>query len=149
MTTPDTPGPTGREPETGADIVPLDAARAARPALPGPGPDDDPAPGAVLDGEVVRVDQPGGHDGHDWLATLAGPAAPRHPVTPPWLRSRQEAAAVARWVSAHYLHVTGYHAVRLPKYGGKLAARSPRGLARLAGGLVRWMFDLEGHPVRM
>jgi S-DNA-T family DNA segregation ATPase FtsK/SpoIIIE len=54
-----------------------------------------------------------------------------------------------KWVLAHYLHVTGYHAVRAPVYGAKLAARSPRGLARLVSGLVRWTFDIEGQPVRL
>jgi S-DNA-T family DNA segregation ATPase FtsK/SpoIIIE len=131
----------------GADVVSLDAARAARPAVPDPSqPPDTGAP--ALDGEIVRVDQPGRHRG-DWRAELAARSAHRRPVIPAWLRSRQEAATTAKWVLAHCLHVTGYHAVRTPVYAAKLAARSPRGLARLVSGMVRWTFDAEGQPVRV
>jgi DNA segregation ATPase FtsK/SpoIIIE, S-DNA-T family len=66
-----------------------------------------------------------------------------------WLRSRREALTTLKWVSGHYLHVGGYHATRVPKYGAKLTVRTPRGLARVAAGMTRWMLDLEGHPVRM
>ena len=135
--------------ESGGEVVSLEAARAARPA---PAPDDGErrsAPTApVLEGEVVRVDQPGDVPG-DWLARLAAQARERRPIVHPALRSRAEAAKAVRWITAHYAHVTAYHLTRTPKYGGKLAVRAPRGAARLAGGLLRWAFDLEGHPVRV
>jgi S-DNA-T family DNA segregation ATPase FtsK/SpoIIIE len=102
----------------------------------------------VLEGTIVRVDQPG-HNHGDWLTGLAASARERRPVIHPVLRSRAEAAAAAKWIGRHYAHVTAYHAVRLPLYGGRVAVRAPGGLARLAAGTVRWTFDLEGRPVRM
>lgn len=147
----------------GADVVSLDAARAARPGSADDGhaapPLDavtaaagDPGGGAttdvpVLEGEVVRVDQPG--PAGDWLADLAARARQRRPILHPALRSRKDALDTARWVAAHYAHVFAYHLVRLPLMAAKLCVYTPRGLARLTGGLVRWAFDLEGHPVRM
>ena len=102
----------------------------------------------MLEGEVVRVDQPG-PDRADWLADLAARTKDRRPIIHPALRSRREAAATARWVAAHYRHVSLYHLVRVPKYGAKLAVRAPRGFTRTVSGLTRWAYDLEGHPVRM
>jgi S-DNA-T family DNA segregation ATPase FtsK/SpoIIIE len=165
--------------DPGGEVVDLDTARASRPAAddasapadrdasrgsahdtsahaPAPGdasrPDEPPADDdGVLDGTVVvRVDQPGHarRDG-EWLARLAGAAAHRRPIIHPVLKSRAEAAATAQWVAAHYAHVSGYHATRTPKYAARLMFRAPRGAARLAGGLHRWAFDLEGHPVRV
>jgi S-DNA-T family DNA segregation ATPase FtsK/SpoIIIE len=164
MATPATPGQpddTGRR----ADVVPIDHVRAARPApditpdapadtVPDAAPDTmadtsaDAGPD-VIEGRVVRVDQPHPAVPGDWLADLAARAADRRPVIPAWARSRAEAAATARWVGQHYAHVSAFHTARLPLYSGRLAARSPRGLARLIAGLARWTFDLEGHPVRM
>ena len=138
------------DPGDGAQVVSLDAARATHPAPESTPPGDD-SPAAdvpVLEGEVVRVDQPGTEPG-DWLADLATRSRDRRPIVHPALRSRREAAATAKWVVTHYLHVTLYHLTRVPKYASKLAVRAPRGLARLMSGMVRWTFDLEGHPVRV
>jgi S-DNA-T family DNA segregation ATPase FtsK/SpoIIIE len=149
----------------GAQVVSLDAAREGRaapaaagngghgspPSIAAPvaadGPDQ-PGPEPVLEGTVVRVDQPG-NDRPDWLADLANRARERRPVIPPALRSRREALATLRWAGTHYAHVSAYHLVRVPKYAAKLAVRAPRGAARLTGGIIRWTWDLEGHPVRM
>jgi S-DNA-T family DNA segregation ATPase FtsK/SpoIIIE len=136
-------------------VVSLDAARAAHPtpdtttdAAPATDPDMT-ADTEVLEGKVVRVDEPGPAVSGDWVADLAARAADRRPIIPPWLRSRSEAADTLKWIAAHYAHVTGYHATRMPKYGGRLTVRAPRGLIRLVAGLTRWTFDIEGHPVRM
>ncbi|GAA2803407.1 cell division protein FtsK [Nonomuraea dietziae] len=135
----------------GAEVVPIESARAGRHPYQTPAPDEahpDEADGPlVLHGHVVRVDQPGGDA--DWLARLEVQARERRPIVPLWLRSRSEAASVLKWVSRHYLHVTGYHLTRTPKYGLKLAARAPRGAVWLAGGMVRWTFDWEGEPARL
>jgi S-DNA-T family DNA segregation ATPase FtsK/SpoIIIE len=141
MATLNTPGP-DRD-DGGGDVVSLDAARATHPAADTP-PEDAP----VLEGDVVRVDQPG-PDRADWLAELARRAKDRRPIIHPVLRSRREAVATIRWVTAHYRHVSLYHLVRVPKYGAKLAVRAPRGFTRVVGGLNRWAFDLEGYQVRM
>jgi S-DNA-T family DNA segregation ATPase FtsK/SpoIIIE len=168
------PGQTGTGPRPSGEVVDLDtwtrrpagidasalierdasrgSAQDASAAAPGdaspaePGADDDALDGTV----VVRVDQPGRarRDG-EWLARLADAAAHRRPIIHPVLKSRAEAAATAKWVAAHYAHVGGYHATRTPKYAARLALRSPRGASRLIGGLHRWAFDMEGHPVRV
>ncbi|WP_197048522.1 hypothetical protein [Streptosporangium roseum] len=137
-----------------AEVVSIDSARDRRhpypptaPAETGPTADA-PTGGPVLEGEVVRVDAPGEVD-RDWLADLAVKAKDRRPIVPLWLRSRSEALSTLKWVGAHYAYVAGYQATRTPKYAAKLAARSPRGAARLIRGAVRWTFDLEGEPVRL
>ena len=144
MTTLNTPDQDdSRDTERGAEVVSLDAARAPQAA-----PDTAATDGPALEGEVVRVDK-SATEPADWLADLSARARDRRPIVPPWLRSRREALATVKWVAGHYMHVSGYHATRTPKYGAKLAVRTPRGLVRLVSGTVRWTFDLEGHPVRM
>ncbi|WP_053174816.1 hypothetical protein [Nonomuraea sp. SBT364] len=136
----------------GADIVHLDTARAGRhPYRPDDPEPSSPAPAAdrpTLEGQVIRVDQPGKVDS-DWRAELEAKVRTRRPVVPLWLRSRTEALQTLGWLGKHYAHVAGYQLTRTPMYAGRLAFRSPRGLARLAGGMVRWTFDLEGEPVRV
>jgi S-DNA-T family DNA segregation ATPase FtsK/SpoIIIE len=153
MTDLNTPRPEDTE---DARVVPFAVPRPRRAPDDGPatgpdtGPDSSPdtAPdGAVLEGNVIRVDQPG-HDRPDWLADLAARTRDRRPIIHPALRSRREALATARWLAGHYRHVSLYHLARVPKYAGKLAVRSPRGFTRTVSGLTRWAWDLEGYPVR-
>jgi DNA segregation ATPase FtsK/SpoIIIE, S-DNA-T family len=75
-------------------------------------------------------------------------AAERRPILPAWLRSRAELAGVSRWAAGYAAHTSGYHLARSPVYAGRLAARAPRGAARVLAGWLRWLFDLEGEPVR-
>ncbi|MFI6887987.1 cell division protein FtsK [Streptosporangium canum] len=131
----------------GAEVVSLDTARERRhPYPPTPAaPEQDPR---VLQGEVIRVDLPGGVD-RDWRAELEEKNRTRRPVVPLWLRSRTEAIETLTWAGEYGAYVAGYQLSRTPLYAGRLAARSPRGLARLIYGMVRWTFDLEGEPVRL
>ncbi|MFC6083706.1 P-loop NTPase family protein [Sphaerisporangium aureirubrum] len=139
-----------------AEVVHLDTVRAGRHPYPPAadttahtGPATAPrADGPLLEGDVVRVDQPGG-ERRDWLTDLEEKARTRRPIVPLWLRSRTEAVHILRWVGVHYAHVAGYQVTRTPLYAGRMAVRSPRGFARLVGGMVRWTFDLEGEPVRV
>ncbi|MEV4457344.1 cell division protein FtsK [Microbispora sp. NPDC049633] len=94
------------------------------------------------------MDQPGG-ERRDWLTELEERARTRRPIVPLWLRSRNDALDTLRWVGRHSAYVAAFQVTRAPLYAGRLAARSPRGLARLAGGMVKWTFDLEGEPVRL
>ncbi|MGH4020512.1 MAG: cell division protein FtsK, partial [Pseudonocardiaceae bacterium] len=73
----------------------------------------------------------------------------RRPLLPAWARSRAELVATGRWVAAHHAHVGAYHALRTPKYAALLAWRAPRGVARALAGVGRWVFDLEGLPIRL
>jgi S-DNA-T family DNA segregation ATPase FtsK/SpoIIIE len=75
-------------------------------------------------------------------------AAQRRPILPPWLCSRTELAALARWAARYLAHTSAYHLTRSPAYAGRLAARAPRGVARLLAGWLRWLLDLEAEPVR-
>jgi DNA segregation ATPase FtsK/SpoIIIE, S-DNA-T family len=75
-------------------------------------------------------------------------AAQRRPIVPAWLRSRAELAALARWAAGYVAHTSAYHLTRGPAYLGRLAARAPRGAARLLAGWLRWLLDLEAEPVR-
>src|SRR6266536_184958 len=74
--------------------------------------------------------------------------ATRRPIVPPWARSRQELVGRTRWAAGLATHYGTYHATRSPKYAGRLVARAPRGAGRVLRGLVRWLLDLEGEPVR-
>jgi S-DNA-T family DNA segregation ATPase FtsK/SpoIIIE len=73
----------------------------------------------------------------------------RQPVLPAWARSRAELAQTGRWVAGHYAHVAGYHALRTPKYATTLGLRAPVGATRAIKSGVRWVFDIEGLPVRL
>jgi DNA segregation ATPase FtsK/SpoIIIE, S-DNA-T family len=75
-------------------------------------------------------------------------AAQRRPILPAWARSRAELGEMAGWAVGFAAHTSAYHLARTPTYAGKLLARAPRGTARLAGGWLRWLLDLEGEPVR-
>ncbi|MBY8872877.1 cell division protein FtsK [Micromonospora sp. PLK6-60] len=136
------------DPPTGpdAEVVDLDAARSRRQPTAAPDddsdPDDDrPEGGPVLVDSVEAQRRP--------RFSLAGfRDAERVPILPGWLRSRAEFARNLTWAGGFAAHAAGYHALRLPKYAGRIAWRAPRGLARLVSGYGRWLFDLEGEPVR-
>ncbi|TMR99102.1 FtsK/SpoIIIE domain-containing protein [Nonomuraea basaltis] len=102
----------------------------------------------VLEGAVVLVDQAHRPEPTDLLAELAARRRERQPLVPLWLRSRADALQVLKWQAEHTGYVLAYHALRAPRYAAKLAARSPAGAWRLLVALVRWLFDLEGRPVR-
>ena len=129
MTELNTPGPEDTE---DARVVPFAVPRPRR------APDDDPATapdtgpdtppdvmgdGPVLEGNVIRVDQPG-HDRPDWLADLAARTRDRRPIIHPALRSRREALATARWLAEHYRHVSLLPPGPRPEVRGQ--ARRPR-----------------------
>ncbi|MFI7598415.1 cell division protein FtsK [Actinoplanes sp. NPDC049681] len=81
--------------------------------------------------------------------TLAGfRDATRVPIVPSWLRSAREFGANVAWATGFGLHSLVYHGLRIPKYAVKLAVRAPRGFARICHGYNRWLWDLEGEPVR-
>lgn len=72
----------------------------------------------------------------------------RAPVIPSWLKSKRALASTLRWGIGYAGHAAGFHAVRLPVYGGKLIVRSPRGFGRTVRLWWRWTWDAEGAPVR-
>jgi S-DNA-T family DNA segregation ATPase FtsK/SpoIIIE len=76
-------------------------------------------------------------------------SAQRRPIVPPWARSAGELRATLAWVALHYAHTGVYHGVRIPKYAGRLVARTPRGTARALTTTARWVADAESRPVRV
>lgn len=102
----------------------------------------------VLEGRVVPVDQPRESGPVNLIAELAARRQERSPLVPVWLRSRADALQVLKWQAEHTGYVLAYHTLRIPKYAAKLLARTPAGAWRLLVELVRWLFDLEGRPVR-
>ena len=74
--------------------------------------------------------------------------ATRVPIVPSWLKSGAEFGRSLAWAAGFGLHSLTYHGLRTPKYGVKLAVRAPRGFGRICRGYNRWLWDLEGEPVR-
>lgn len=72
----------------------------------------------------------------------------RRPIVPAWLRSREDAAAGARFVARHGAHVAGYHLTRSPKYAARLVTRAPVGGLRAGMNALAWWWDREGAPLR-
>ncbi|WP_244893983.1 cell division protein FtsK [Planobispora rosea] len=145
---PDRPPLTGDD-APGAEVVSLEAARERRHPYPPASEQDAPEPEVpVLEGEVIRVDQPGEAE-RDWRSELADKNRTRRPIVPLWLRSRREAIETLKWAGEYAAYLSGYQLARTPLYATRLTLRAPRGLARLVYGMVRWTFDLEGEPVRM
>src|SRR6266545_2139833 len=128
----------GATPQPGQAATPAQAAGTA-----GPGDTDSTAeeggPVLVDSPQTQRQPRPG-------LSGLR--AARRRPIVPAWARSRAELAEVARWAAGFATHTSAYHLARTPTYASRLLARTPRGAARVTGGWVRWLLDLEGEPVR-
>lgn len=116
----------------GADVIDLGKARAQRQGF-----DIDDEHDEIGD-EPIPVDLPAPQS-----------SAERRPIVPKWLRSRAEAAAMARWIIGHYTHVGAYHLARIPLYAGRLVFRAPRGLVRSVAATSRWASDAEGLPVRL
>nr|WSX78224.1 cell division protein FtsK [Streptomyces sp. NBC_00899] len=108
-----------------------------------------PHPEEVQDdpGTPLLVDKPApGPTGPRLMDRVRG--VKRRPVVPAWLRTRQEFRDAGRGVAAYAGHVTAYHAVRAPWYALRLTLRAPRGAARFVGGVLRWLVDAEGEPLR-
>lgn len=125
--------------EDGAAVVDLDKARTERRPSTDPDVEDDP-------GVYVDAPAPKGDTVAERWATAR--AAKRRPIIPAWAKSKAELLTGSKWLGQHVAHTLGYHAVRSPLYGAKLAARAPLGTTRLVGGVYRWVSDAEGRPVR-
>ncbi|MFI8425092.1 cell division protein FtsK [Streptomyces sp. NPDC085479] len=132
-----------RSADGGAEVVDLGKARAARETTTPAAAEAEPEEAT---GRLV-VDQPTpAATGPGYLGRLA--SAKRRDVVPVWLRSTSELRTAAGWVARHYAHTVGYHALRTPVYALRLALQSPVGAARFIGGVIRWVADREGEPVR-
>lgn len=79
------------------------------------------------------------------LPARVGTGQDRRPIIPPWLRSREDAEAVARWALRHGAYTTTFHATRLPKYVGKVGVYAPAGAVRVTYRLARWAMAEEGN----
>lgn len=114
----------------------------------------DPSDIEVLDEDAEHVERVDSQveqwaDQSEWLSRIATAQESAQPVIPLWLRDRQEAEQVLRWVASYYAHVAAYQATRSPLYMLRLMGRSPRGLGRLVRGWARWAFDTEARELRL
>lgn len=109
-------------------------------------PADDPEAHEPDDPDAVPVDPP------PLPASALGPVwereTDRRPVLPAWVTDPATRQAAARWAWNHTLHTASFHAVRVPVYCGRLAARSPRGLGRTIVAVLRWTIDADSAGLR-
>lgn len=69
----------------------------------------------------------------------------RQPIVPAWLRGKKNMLATVRWVFNQAVYVVAFHALRLPKYVGKVAVYAPVGAVRMVTKVVRWAAAEEGN----
>ena len=73
----------------------------------------------------------------------------RRPVIPGWVAEPETRKSAVTWAARHAAHHVAFHAVRLPKYLTRTAACAPRGLMLAVYHGWRWVFDREGHELRV
>lgn len=101
------------------------------------------------DGYTVPVDQPMPHEDTSLYDSLRRTReAGRRPIVPPWARRARNWLALMLWALDYAAYTVGYHALRVPLYGLRLAIRAPRGLGRTLAAVRRWVLDVEGRPLR-
>ena len=152
------PEPLSSEPESrDARVIPIGLGYrpAATPGAPrlsppaGQGVDQDtdlPVTGEVVDVEPVDLPEVAADTG-TWLDQRRAYLDDAPAIIPSYLRSADEFAQAARWITAYYAHIFAFHATRLPIYLLRLVARSPRGAARLLVRWARWVSDAEARPL--
>lgn len=127
--------------QSGPDTA-ADTDTPAAPAAPKPestdnaeDPDIDPS------GPPVMVDPPN-------LPDPTRAALKRRPVLAEWAKGWDAFKPAARGVAGHYWYLARFHGVRVPTlYAGRLALRSPRGLARLIRQTWRFVIDHHSHQL--
>jgi DNA segregation ATPase FtsK/SpoIIIE, S-DNA-T family len=135
--------------DPGADVLNLDEVRARRRgSAPVDGDDtDDVADDDDFDHETTTDDQVSQGvpvDSADDIPRAAFGQV-RKPILPGWASTIPQLRATVRH-SLHYAgYVVAYHAVRSPKYAGKLAVYAPYGAVTSIGRAVRWATAEEGN----
>ncbi|GAA3352090.1 hypothetical protein [Saccharopolyspora gregorii] len=94
--------------------------------------------------EPTTVDQPSKVEPGSALVR----AEKRLPILPAWAKDAEEFRTAAKWALGYAGHTAGFHAVRCPVYVARVVARVPAGTWRLLSGLLHWVTDAEGRPVR-
>ncbi|MHA6762018.1 cell division protein FtsK [Streptacidiphilus sp. PAMC 29251] len=72
----------------------------------------------------------------------------RRPIVPAWLRTRTEFTTAAAHTASRMGYATAFHTLRTPYYGIRLAGTAPRGAVRFLSATNKWVWDLEGAPLR-
>src|SRR5690554_6466307 len=153
------PGKLSPEPESrDARVIPMPVGLGYRPAATPGAPrlappadldidqDADQAIGEAIDVEPADPPEVAADTG-TWLDQRRAYLEEAPDILPPYLRSAEEFAQAARWITAYYAHIFAFHATRLPIYLLRLVARSPRGAARLLVRWARWVSDAEARPL--
>ncbi|WP_241883060.1 cell division protein FtsK [Frankia sp. KB5] len=147
---PDLPDDTDLTGEQDAPVVDLTAARdRRRPTDTDVAPDDETDPDEQDDdAESVAVDDaPAGVpvDPPDLPAGTVPAGRRRAPILPTWAHSTADISATARHASNEAGYHARFHAVRAPKYAGKVALWAPVGAVRTITRLIRWASAEEGN----
>jgi S-DNA-T family DNA segregation ATPase FtsK/SpoIIIE len=130
----------------GADVVDLNEARSRRAAPPA---DPDTDPDDIEDAESVD-DTPAADGGpvdmaDDIPADILDRRKDRRPILAEWARSWRGLRAMAKHQTKDAGYVAAYHAVRTPKYAGKVAVWAPVGMFRGLGRALHWAMAEEGN----
>jgi S-DNA-T family DNA segregation ATPase FtsK/SpoIIIE len=72
----------------------------------------------------------------------------RPPLVAAWLRNHDQRIQVAKQAASLAGYTAAKHALRTPKYTGRVAWRAPKGLFRVGVSFVNWARDAENFRVR-
>ncbi|GID26823.1 cell division protein FtsK [Paractinoplanes brasiliensis] len=141
-----TPGETETPAGPDAEVVDLTEVRSRR-VTPPVEPDTD--PDKVEDAESIDDTPP--EDGgpvdmaDDIPAEILDRRKDRRPILADWARSWRGVKAMAKHQTKDAGYVLAYHAVRSPKYAGKVALWAPVGAVRGIGRALHWAMAEEGN----
>ncbi|GAA2377310.1 cell division protein FtsK [Catellatospora methionotrophica] len=80
-----------------------------------------------------------------WADATSGDARRRVPLVPTWMLSAHTRRATVRALVDDAGYYAAFHALRAPKYGGRVLLYAPRGAFRLARRVLRWASAEEGN----
>ena len=110
---------------------------------------------ALADSPVDDVADDEGHDRPDddvWdepSYTELRTAEDRRPVVPIWLQSREGLRRAVAELLGDWTYRAGFHAMRFPKYYGRIVQRAPWGVWRIASHVANWVRDKDGHEAEL
>jgi DNA segregation ATPase FtsK/SpoIIIE, S-DNA-T family len=106
--------------------------------------DDAETVGVIDAHKGVPVDQPDVPIATTWADITSGDA-PRRPIIPAWLRSRDQRRQTLRNIGAALGYWVAFHAVRSPWYLAKTVFYAPKGAGRATGKVLGWATAEQGN----
>jgi S-DNA-T family DNA segregation ATPase FtsK/SpoIIIE len=126
---------------TGGEVLDLSKASGARTSTATEKADSTDVETSNLDGRAVPADPP----------NLPKPGLiqiKRQPIIPEWLRSQADFVATTSRAATNLGYACLFHGIRTPYYTVRLAGTAPVGAVRFIQSTNRWVWDLEGAPLR-